>query len=65
MRQTEMYDSQRRLLIMTQVKIKLNEGDLPAAGAVYRRLKALAPQSDEAIEAREMISAAVIKKGKK
>ena len=50
---------------MTQVKIKLNEGDLPAAGKVYKKLKKLAPQSDELIEARELIRAAVIKKGKK
>jgi hypothetical protein len=35
------------LLTMTQVKVKLNEGDLPGAGEVYRRLKALAPQSEE------------------
>jgi hypothetical protein len=51
----EMNDGQRRLLIMTQVKIKLNAGDLPGAGKVYQKLKKLAPQSDEAIEAREMI----------
>ena len=48
-----------------KVKIKLNEGDLPAAGKVYRKLKKLAPQSDELIDARELIRAAVIKKGKK
>ncbi len=65
MLEAEMNDSQRRILIMTQVKIKLNEDDLPGAGAVYKRLKALAPQSDEAIEAREMISAAVIKRGRR
>jgi hypothetical protein len=47
---------------MTQVKIKLNEGDLPGAGKVYRKLKELAPQSEETIEARELIKAAVIKK---
>jgi len=62
MLEAEMHDGQRRLLIMTQVKIKLNEGDLPGAGKVYRRLKKLAPQSDEVIEARELIKAAVIKK---
>lgn len=55
-----MNDGQRRLLIMTQVK--LNEGDLPAAGKVYQKLKKLAPQSDEVIAARELIKAAVIKK---
>jgi hypothetical protein len=44
---------------MTQVKIKLNAGDLPAAGKVYQKLKKLAPQSDEVIEARELIKAAV------
>ena len=60
-----MNEGQRRLLILTQVKIKLNEGDLPAAGKVYQKLKKLAPQSDELIEARELIRAAVIKKGKK
>jgi hypothetical protein len=64
MRQAEMNDSQRRILIMTQVKIKINAGDLPAASEVYKRLKALAPQSDEAIEAREMIRAAVIRRKK-
>jgi hypothetical protein len=31
---------------------------------VYKRLKALYPQSDETIEAREMIRAAVIKRKK-
>jgi hypothetical protein len=46
---------------MTQVKIKLNAGDLPGAGKVYKRLKKLAPQSEEAIQARELIKAAVIK----
>ncbi len=61
----EMNEGQRRLLILTQVKVKLNEGDLPAAGKVYKKLKKLAPQSDELIEARELIRAAVIKKGKK
>jgi hypothetical protein len=61
MLEAEMHDGQRRLLIMTQVKIKLNEGDLPGAGQVYRRLKKLAPQSDEVIQARELIKAAVIK----
>ncbi|MBT7067783.1 MAG: hypothetical protein HN919_15905, partial [Verrucomicrobia bacterium] len=64
MLQANMNEGQRRILIMTQVKIKLNEGDLPAAGKVYQKLKALAPHSDEAIEARELIRAAVIKKGK-
>jgi WD40 repeat protein len=61
MLEADMNDGQRRLLIMTQVKIKLNEGDLPAAGKVYRKLKELAPQSEETIEARELIKAAVIK----
>jgi WD40 repeat protein len=61
MLEADMNDGQRRLLIMTQVKIKLNAGDLPAAGQVYRKLKKLAPQSDETIEARELIKAAVIK----
>ena len=56
------HDGQRRILIMTQVKIKLNEGDLPGAGKVYRKLKALAPQSEEVVEARELIKAAVIKR---
>jgi hypothetical protein len=65
MLEAEMNDGQRRILIMTQVKIKLNAGDLPAAGAVYKRLKALARHSDEAIEAREMISAAVIRRGRR
>ena len=62
MLEADMNDGQRRLLIMTQVKIKLNEGDLPGAGKVYQRLKKLAPQSDEVIEARELIKAAVIQK---
>ena len=35
----EMHDGQRRILILTQVKTKLNEGDLPAAGKVYRKVK--------------------------
>ncbi len=46
---------------MTQVKVKLNEGDLPGAGNIYQKLKKLAPQSEEVIEARELIKAAVIK----
>ncbi|MFT6575609.1 MAG: hypothetical protein ACJA16_003813, partial [Akkermansiaceae bacterium] len=62
MLEAEMNDGQRRVLIMTQVKVKLNEGDLPAAGQVYQKLKKLAPQSEEAIAARELIKAAVIKK---
>jgi cytochrome c553 len=62
MLEADMNDGQRRLLIMTQVKVKLNEGDLPAAGKVYRQLKEFAPQSEETIEARELIKAAVIKK---
>jgi WD40 repeat protein len=62
MLQAEMNDGQRRLLIMTQVRIKLNEGDLPGAAKVYRILKKLAPQSDDVIEARELIKGAVIKK---
>ena len=62
MLEAEMNDGQRRLLIMTQVKVNLNEGDLPGAGKVYRKLKELAPQSEETIEARELIKAAVIKK---
>ncbi len=61
MLEAEMNDGQRRLLIMSQVKIKLNAGDLPGAGEVYRKLKALAPQSEETIAARELIKAAVIK----
>ncbi len=36
---------------MTQVKVKLNEGDLPGASQVYQKLKKLAPQNDEVIEA--------------
>ena len=59
----EMNDGQRRILILTQVKVKLNEGDLPGAAKVFRKLKKLAPQSEEVIEARELIRAAVIKKG--
>ena len=62
MLKAEMNDGQRRILIMTQVKIKLNEGDLPGAGQVYQKLKKLAPQSEETIAARELIKAAVIKK---
>ena len=62
MLEADMNDGQRRLLIMTQVKVKLNEGDLPAAGKVYQKLKKLAPQSEEVIEARELIKAAVIKR---
>ena len=42
-------------------KVKLNNGDLPGAGQVYRKLKKLAPQSDEVLEARELIKAAVIR----
>jgi len=64
MLEADMNDGQRRTLIMTQVKIKLNEGDLPAAGKVYKKLKKLAPQSEEVIEARELIKAAVIKRKK-
>jgi len=60
----EMNDGQRRNLILTQVKAKLNDDDLEAAGEVYRKLKTLAPQSEELIEARELIKAAVIKRGK-
>ena len=37
----------------------LSAGDLPAAEA-YQKLKKLAPQSEEMIEARELIRAAVI-----
>ena len=62
MLEADMNDGQRRLLIMTQVKIKLNAGDLPGAGKVYQKLKKLAPQSEETIAARELIKAAVIKK---
>ncbi|MDE2658311.1 MAG: PA14 domain-containing protein, partial [Verrucomicrobiota bacterium] len=61
MLEADMNDGQRRILLMTQVKIKLNAGDLPGAGQVYQKLKALAPQSDETIQARELIKAAVIK----
>ena len=61
MLEADMNDGQRRVLIMTQVKVKLNEGDLPAAGKVYQKLKKLAPQSEEVIEARELIKAAVIR----
>ena len=57
----EMHDGQRRILILTQVKTKINEGDLPAAGQIYQKLKKLAPQSEEVIEARELIKAAVIR----
>ena len=57
----EMNDGQRRVLILTQVKTKLNDGDLPAAGKIYRKLKKLAPQSRETTAARELIKAAVIK----
>jgi hypothetical protein len=62
MLEADMNEGQRRLLIMTQVKIKLNAGDLPGAGKVYQKLKKLAPQSEETIAARELIKAAVIKK---
>ncbi len=62
MLEADMNEGQRRLLIMTQVKVKLNEGDLPAAGKVYQKLKKLAPQSEETIEARELIRAAVVKR---
>ena len=62
MLEADMNDGQRRRLIMAQVTIKLNEDDLPAAGKVYRKLKELAPQSEETIEARELIKAAVIKR---
>ena len=58
----QMNDGQRRILILTQIKAKLNDGDLPAAAKVYKKLKRLAPQSEEAIAARELIKAAVIKK---
>ena len=41
--------------------MKLNKGDLPADGKGYKKLKKLAPQSEEVIEARELIKAAVNK----
>ncbi len=49
MLQAEMNDGQRRILILTQVKTKINEGDLPAAGQIYQKLKKLAPQSEEVV----------------
>ena len=49
-------------MTLPQVKAKINDGDLPAAGKVYQKLKKLAPHSDETIQARELIKAAVIKK---
>jgi hypothetical protein len=55
-------ECQAAVVLPHEVKIKLNEGDLPAAGKVYQKLKKLAPQSDEVIEARELIRAAVIAK---
>jgi len=61
-REEERHDGQRRILILTQVKTKINDGDLPAAGKIYQELKKLAPQSEEVIEAREFIKAAVIMK---
>ena len=64
MLEADMNDGQRRTLILTQVKTRINEGDLPAAGKVYKKLKSLAPQSEEVIEARELIKAAVIKRKK-
>jgi hypothetical protein len=45
----------------TQVKAKINAGDLPAAGKIYQMPKKLAHQSEETTEARELINAAVIK----
>lgn len=48
-------------MILPQVKVKLNEGNLPAAGKVYQKLKKRAPQSEETIQARELIMAVVIK----
>jgi hypothetical protein len=48
-------------MILTQVKAKINESDLPAAGKVYQKLKKLAPQSRETTDARELIKAVVIK----
>jgi hypothetical protein len=62
MLKVDMNEGQRRLLIMTQVKIKLNAGDQPGAGQVFQKHKKHAPQSEEVIEARELIKAAVIKK---
>jgi hypothetical protein len=62
MLQAEMNDGQRRILILTQVKTKINEGDLPAAGQIYQKFKKLAPQSEEVIQARELIKAAELKK---
>jgi hypothetical protein len=44
-----------------KLKTKINDCDLPGAGQVYRKLKKLAPQSEETIQARELIKAAVIK----
>ena len=66
MLQAEINDGQRRrlLLLLAQVKVNVNEGDLPGAGQVYRKLKKLAPQSDETIQARELIRAAVVKRKK-
>ena len=48
-------------MILPQIKAKLNDGDLPVAGKIYQKLKKLAPQSEETIEARELIKAAVIR----
>ena len=63
-RKDEEYTEFAEHLVRTgkQIEAKINEGDLPAAGQVYRKLKKLAPQSEEVIEARELIKAAVIKR---
>jgi hypothetical protein len=60
----DMNDGQRRLLMLTQVKAKLNDGELVAASHAYKRMKKFAPQSEEVIQARELIRAAVIKRNK-
>ncbi len=41
--------------------IRVSRPGFKGAGQVYRKLKKLAPQSDETIEARELIKAAVIR----
>ena len=42
--------------------IRVGRPGFTVAGQVYQKLKKLAPQSEEAIEARELIKAAVIKR---
>jgi len=61
MRQVDMNETQRRQLMLVQVRSRIKAGQMDKARDIYKELKKIAPYSTATVEAREAIKDAILR----